>query len=49
MDGAVNKRNLSTGETGELQLKPWAPRLDPLVQPAPPRSRLSNWRVLVPI
>ena len=26
LDGAVNKRNLSTGETGELQLDTWAPK-----------------------
>jgi hypothetical protein len=44
LDGAVNKRFLSTGETGELVLENVGFGLNPGVELAPPRSLLSNWR-----
>ena len=44
LDGAVNKRFLSTGETGELVLENVGFGLNPGVELAPPRRLLSNWR-----
>ena len=42
--GAVNKRFLSTGETGELVCGSLGFGLNPEVELAPPRRLLSNWR-----
>lgn len=42
--GAVNKRFLSTGETGELVLENVGFDLNPGVELAPQRRLLSNWR-----
>src|ERR1017187_5702150 len=42
--GAVNKRFLSTGETGELVLENVGFGLNPGVELAPPHRLLSNWR-----
>ena len=44
LDGAVNKRNLSTGETRDSARNFWTPRLEPGVEHALPRSGLSNQR-----
>ena len=42
--GAVNKRDLSTGETGELVPENVGIGLNPGVELAPPRNPVSNWR-----
>ena len=44
MYGAVNKRDLSTGETGELVCGNVGFGLNPGVELALPRRLLSNWR-----
>ena len=44
MDTTVNKRFLSTGETGEFVSENVGFGLNPGVELAPPRSLLSNWR-----
>ncbi len=44
LDGDVNKRDLSTGETGELVRENVGFGLNPGVELAPPRSLISNWR-----
>jgi hypothetical protein len=45
LDAAVNKRDLSTGETGELAPENVGIGLNPGVEGAPPRSPVSNWRI----
>jgi hypothetical protein len=44
LDAAVNKRYLSTGETGEFVLENLGFDLNPRVELAPLRRLLSNWR-----
>lgn len=44
LDGAVNKRDLSTGETRELAGNSVGFGLNPRVELVPPLSVFSNWR-----
>ena len=45
LHGAVNKRDLSSGETGELVPENVGVGLNPGVELVLPRSPVSNWRI----